>query len=202
MEDLLLHDDPYCILLVGEESGNGMVEDVVGMVLDTVDTHQRCRDIAHLPHVLQFKNRTFQLGSALLDQLAKLDHVVVEVIDLVQLDALRGTVNEINHIVEGSDQAVDVFAVERGDEVPSQFEENLVGDLIAPVFELLDLTEPALTLLRFAGDKGIDGRTAFLEVGDGFVEQGEEFAVLGNEILEETEGAHAWGFGRTNVKEL
>ncbi|MFM1744345.1 MAG: hypothetical protein RLZZ630_282 [Bacteroidota bacterium] len=202
MEDLLLHDDPYCILFVGEESGNRMVEDVVGVILDTVYTHQRCRDIAHLPHVLQFENRTFQLGRALLDQLAKLDHVVIEVIDLVQLDALGGTMDEINHIVEGGDQAVDILAVEGGDEIPAQFEEDLMGDLVAPVFELLDLTEPALTLLRFAGDKGINGRTTFLQVGDGFVEQGEEFTVLGNEILKETEGAHAWGFGRTNVKEL
>jgi hypothetical protein len=83
---------------------------------------------------------------------------------------------------------VNVFAVEGRDEIASELKKDLMRDFVADMLQLFNTAEPTLPLFRLACNQGVNSCSAFLEVGNGFVEQGEEFPILGDEILEESKG--------------
>ena len=58
--------------------------------------------------------------------------------DLVEDEAVRGGVHEVEDVVERLDEGVDVLAVDRRDPRAREEAERLVGDLVALVLEVLD----------------------------------------------------------------
>ncbi len=75
---------------------------------------------------------------------------------------------------------MDVFAVEGGDEGLPELDEDVVGDHVALVLDVLDVLVLLLDVLIVA-DEFLEGQDAGLEVGRVLAEEGEEFLVPGEE---------------------
>ncbi len=75
----------------------------------------------------------------LVDNMRKLDRVLVADFDVVHHDGACGRVNIIADIVEPDSERVDILAVEGRDERCVQFSRYIVGDLVAFMLDALDL---------------------------------------------------------------
>ena len=90
------------------------------------------------------------------------------------------TLDAVENIVEAAGQGVDVLALERCDEGVAELSEELVGDIVAPVLDLLD---PVVLLLdvREVIDQLLEGLGPLAEVGRVLPEEVEELVVLGEQ---------------------
>ena len=95
------------------------------------------------------------------------------VLHAIQADAAAGGVDHVHHVVEIQDQRVDVFAIERRDEGLVQPIQRVVGDLVALVFERLELVGrfPAWPFAREHVDEDGRGLADFLGELDEVVEE-------------------------------
>jgi two-component system phosphate regulon sensor histidine kinase PhoR len=63
-------------------------------------------------------------------------------VDSIEDEGVGGLLDEVEDIVEGTDQAVDVLAIERRDEGPFETVADLVAELVAAVLGVADLLRP------------------------------------------------------------
>jgi hypothetical protein len=93
------------------------------------------RDIA--ADRLQQRQRAADQIGALDQQRSHFAHRRLEGSHLEQNDGLGGLLHLVDGVVHRGDQVLDVAAVERGDESPAHRGEDLAGDIVGVIFELV-----------------------------------------------------------------
>src|SRR5690606_34006161 len=103
---------------------------------------------------------------------------------LVQVHAVRRAMDEVCHVVKRAGQRMDVLTIKGGDKILAELQVDLVGDVVASVFVILDLAKQLLALRQVIG---IDCFTQYLghfdQVIADLLKKGEEFLILRNKIL-------------------
>ena len=135
--DLLPLDQLDRVAAAREEVGDGLAGELVALVLEPVD----------LDPVLLQALEAAQVRERLVELLALLDddrrpagsRPAVGASIAVQDERVRGLLDEVDDVVEGADQGVDVLAVERGDERRLEPPADLVAELVAAVLGVADL---------------------------------------------------------------
>src|SRR5512134_672167 len=134
--DLLPLEDHDGILLMLEQIRDCVPADAVGLVLQRVHLDAVLVDPVHLlSHV---GDPPVELPDGLEDQEAQLLGLGSRFRDLVERDARRRRVDQIDDVVKRRRQRQDVFALDGSDEGRVQFFDDVMGDRVSLVLDLLD----------------------------------------------------------------
>src|SRR5512134_853134 len=176
--DLLPFQDHDGVLLVLEKIRDRVAADAVRLVLQRVHLDAMLVHPVHLlPHV---GDPPVELAHGLEDQESQLLGLGGRLGELVEGDARGRRVDEVDDVVEGRGQRQDVLALDRSDEGRVQLLDDVVGDRVPLVLDLLDL--PGLLLDVVEGvQKAFQELGAVLDVLGGLLEQDEEFLVTRND---------------------
>ena len=96
---------------------------------------------------------------------------------MVQVNASPDLFDPVDDIVQGRGQVTDVVAIDGRDECAVQGAEHLVGDLVAGVFDVLQVTRFALDV-DVVLEQVVQKTRAFQDVVGASVEEIEETGVL------------------------
>src|SRR5262245_41896975 len=119
--------------------------DLVGFVLEPVELD----GVRHqLLEVLQTGNRLLNLDAGLGDDAGELDGFGAHGLHPEQHEAAADGLRRVEHVVETAGEAVDVLALERGDEGAVELVEDLVGDEVAAVLDFLEADRLSLYVLE------------------------------------------------------
>ena len=120
-------------------------------MLVPVQVHADVEQRARVLHVLQERHGLLDLLAGAREQLGEVHRFAADILDLVEREALARRLDEVHHVVQPRDEAVDLFAVEGRDPGLVEREHDVVRDLVALVLEVRDLLrEPAALVGRGA----------------------------------------------------
>src|SRR5438093_2812373 len=135
LQDLLPLDDLDRVLFFREEGADGRLKGAVRLVLEAVDLDRPLRDTFA---ALERLDRVDDLLGGIEDDARQLARPRTNALDVVQADDRRRRVDRVHDVVERARERVDVLAVERRDERAVQALNDLVGQEVALVLDLLD----------------------------------------------------------------
>src|SRR5436309_268804 len=134
--DLLPLDHLDGVALLLEHRGEGLAQQGVGAVLKAVHLHRVLVEArVHRAQAPEAAVHRRDLGH---DHLGHRPARRSRFFDPVDDEALGGGLEEVEHVVEAGREVVDVLAVDRRDEGRVEPPDDLVGDLVARVFDFLD----------------------------------------------------------------
>ena len=111
---------------------------------------------------------------------------------MLTCSALCSTVYVIENVVKNRSKALNVFPVEWSDECGANFLEDAVGNIIAYMFELFNLTDERNSFLhRWCRQSFYKNFGNGDKVGRGFFEKRIKLPVFGNEVLKNGIGRHS-----------
>ena len=116
----------------------------------------------------------------LADDVDELLHLRGRLGDLEVVHPARHALDAVQDVVEAAGEAVDVLPVERGDEGLPELGEDLVGDHVPLVLDVLDVLVFFFYFLVVVHEL-LKGQDAGLEVGRVLAEEPEKLLVLGEE---------------------
>ena len=150
--DVAFFDDLFGIGFGLEKPLDGLVEDIICLVLDAVDADQSVSDGPHVAHIAKFFNGAADLVGALFDKIGHFLDAEVVWVYFVEIYLFRCRVDIVADIVECARQVVDVFTVEWGDEIPAQLGKDAMGKIVVYVFLRFQLQDecPAFIEILFA----------------------------------------------------
>ena len=134
--DVLPLDDLDRVAAIGEQVGDRLAGELVALVLEPVDLDPVLLETLE---AAQVRERLLELLALLDDDRSLLDRDGRRRLDAVQDERVRRLLDVVEDVVEGADQAVDVLAVERGDERRLEPAPDLVADLVAAVLGVANL---------------------------------------------------------------
>ena len=143
-----------------EQVGNRLAVKVLDLVFELLDAHGMV--LRHAGVVCQALHAQMHLAGSLSQQGADLAHVVVG-LDLQDRHLNHRGVGVIQHVIDGARQAMDILAVEGGDEGMVQLIDENAADLIRFGLELIDHISAALGGLIKVSREG--NHTVFCELG-------------------------------------
>src|SRR5690349_10541235 len=114
--DLLPLDDVDGIAALPEEPRHRAAEKLVADVLEPVDLGAVGEEARAVLQVAETPDRLAHLDDRLLEDVRELARVGLHHADVVEPDALRRRLDQVEDVVHARDQLVDVAAVDRGDE--------------------------------------------------------------------------------------
>ena len=136
VEDLLPLDHRDRVALVGEERLDGTPVHEVGLVFEPVDLGGRRRDAGRVPERPHASEDLLGLRG---DDPGELAHAVAHAFDVIELQEPRRVIDGVGDIVERHRQGVNVLAIDRGDECAMQALQDLLCELVAVIFDGIDL---------------------------------------------------------------
>src|SRR5512141_825283 len=136
--DLLPLQERARVLLRVEERADRDPVQAVGLVLETVDLDADLENGLPVLEVPEEAHRAADRVRGLDENLRRLLDAGPGRRDLVEDEAVRGGVHEVEDVVERLDEGVDVLAVDGRDPRAREEAERLVRDLVALVLEVLD----------------------------------------------------------------
>jgi hypothetical protein len=86
--------------------------------------------------------------TTLVDQIDHIEHVLVEIRELIKLDFTCQTIDQINHVVNLGGEFMNIFPVERRNKVSVQFIKQVIGNLISLIFTLMALLSSKVSDLK------------------------------------------------------
>src|SRR6266568_3147368 len=135
--DLLQFDDSNRVGVL-EQRGDGVVHEVVRDVLEVMDLDGDPLDFVPLFHVANHADGFLQQQRGLRDCVGELDHRFGRLVDLVQIQPVRGRINHVEDVVQRAREGLDVLAVDGRDEGPVQGLEDVVREVVAAMLDVLD----------------------------------------------------------------
>src|SRR5438552_3973623 len=133
--DLLPLDDVDGIGAVVEEPGDGPAQELVALVLQAVDLRAVGAERLPVAQVAQAAHRVADGLHGLDEHVRERAGLRLDRAELVEPDAFRGGLDQVQHVVHARDQAMHVVAVDRRDEGLMQALDHRVGDLVALVLD-------------------------------------------------------------------
>src|SRR6266568_324181 len=156
------------------------VEHIVGLVLEPLDVDRTVEQVIPLPPVFQVWHSAGDECCLVTDNAGQQTGVLGWLIDAVEPDSSNCLLDGIDEVIEPTSQVSDVFTVERRDEGAVECVEDLVSDLVTPLFEVPH--PPGLTFdLAVVVEQVAQGLCDFRGVLGGLVEVVEKTLVLREE---------------------
>src|SRR6266700_2231478 len=112
------------------------VEYIIGLSLEPINLYQALTQVVPLPPVLQVWYRVDNEGRLFADDAGQEAGVFGWLVDVVEPDSLDRLLDGINKVVDSAGQVGDILAIKRSNEGAVERVEDLVDDLVAPVFEV------------------------------------------------------------------
>src|SRR6266571_2578735 len=134
--DLLPLDHLDGVALLLEHRGEGLAQQGVGAVLQAVHLHRVL--VEARVHRAQAPDAAVHRRDLGHDHVGHRPARRGRLFNPVDDEALGGRLEEVEHVVEAGREVVDVLAVDRRDEGRVEPPDDLVGDLVARVFDFLD----------------------------------------------------------------
>ena len=172
-----------------EQPGDRGPDDPVALVLEAVDLDPVAVEALE---PLEVGERVVEQLDLLDDDRRLLDRGRGRRLDPVQDEGVGGLLDEVEDVVEGADQGVDVLAVERRDEGRLEPMADLVADLVAAMLGRPDLGGPGLGLV-VGPEHRLEEARAAEDVRGVLDEQVEEPHVARDQA--ETQGRSSWTIG-------
>src|SRR3954452_18318431 len=139
-EHVLPADHDHRIDPVGEERGHGVAGDPVSLVLEPVDLDPVAVEVLEAGQVLEAFGELLARCDEHPGQLLRLLH---RRLDLVEAEEVRRLLRVIDDVVHLGREAVDVLAVDRGDEGRVESLDDVVGDPVPLLLGVEDLAREA-----------------------------------------------------------
>src|SRR6266699_6700679 len=137
LRDFLQFDDSNRVGVL-EQRGDRVVQEVVRDVLEVMDLDGDPLDFVPLFHVADHADGLLQEQRGLRDRVGELDHRFGRLVDLVQIQPIRGRVDHVEDVVQRTREGLDVLAVDGRDEGPVQGLEDVVREVVAAMLDVLD----------------------------------------------------------------
>src|SRR5579859_4429725 len=171
-------DERNGVLFFFEQNSNGGAGNAVGFIFQAIDLD------AVLQHVVTLLT---QAGQRVSELVRLLDYDFRQHGggfgrggDLVHDQADAGGVDEVEDVVERGGQAVNVFAIERGNEGLVELGEDVMGHVVTAVLNVLELADAVVDVVEVL-EGLLEQAGAVAEVAGHFGEHVKEFGVSGNE---------------------
>src|SRR3989442_8140925 len=148
--DLPQLDDLLCVRLLAEQLRHRRAHDVIGVGLEPVDLGAQLEDRVSIVHGVKLGDRVahfLRTGDAYFGQALRFGRHRA---NIVEKQALRDVLHEIEHVVHGRDQLMDLVAVERRDERLMEELHRVMRDLVGLFFMPLDVPAPRLEAAQIA----------------------------------------------------
>src|SRR5664280_779192 len=188
--DRLQLDQLAHILFFAEQARHRRAHDAVGVGLEAIDLlaglDRRFGD-ARLADLRQQRHGVLDALAAFGADVAQTQDVVVHRLHVVQRHRLAGVLQEVEDVVHGVDEAVDLLAVDRSDEGLVQEAVDLRSDLVGLSLGRADLDRVALAKLRVGVvlDQANESARAFGDVAAVLVEELEEIPFAWKQLAEQ-----------------
>src|SRR6266850_833072 len=119
------------------EAGDGAAEDPIALVLEPIDLRTVRDQPGTVLQVPQHAHGAHELLDRFLEHIGELPRLGLHGADAVEPDALRGGVDQVEHVVQAGDEEVDVVSVHGSDEGLVEALDHGVRDLVALMLHVL-----------------------------------------------------------------
>src|SRR5664279_513483 len=178
------------VLLLAEQARHRRAHDAVGVGLEPVDLlaglERRLGDVG-LADLGQERDRVLDALAAFRAEVAEAQDVVVHRLHVVERHRLARVLEQVEDVVHGVDEAVDLLAVDRRDEGLVEEPVDLGGDLVGLALGVADLAGVLVAQLRIGVmlDQTDEGARALGDVRPVLVEELEEVAFAWQQLAEQ-----------------
>jgi hypothetical protein len=134
--DVLPLDHFDRVTAVGEQIGDRLARQLVALVLEPVDLDPVLLEALE---AAQVRERLLELLALLDDDRRLLDRDRRGRLDAIQDEGVGALLDEVDHVVEGADERVDILAIEGRHERRLEAPADLVTELVSTVLRVADL---------------------------------------------------------------